>query len=207
RVTFDAGIVRGLEYYTGPVWEAELLFETKNEKGQPVRFGSVGSGGRYDGLVKRFKGIEVPATGCSIGVSRLQAALESVASGPAPSPGPCIVLVLDEARRAEALSMVSELRAAGVRSELYLGTAGMKAQLKYADRRASPLAIIEGEDERAAGAVTLKDLDLGARMSAEIADNTEWRQGQPAQTTLPRTDLVSAVKRILADQAKRGTGP
>ncbi len=151
----------------------------KDEAGNPVRFGSVGSGGRYDGLVERFKGVKVPATGFSIGVSRLQAALELLGKLDIEDvAAPVVVLTLDAARMADYQQMVSELREAGIRAEMYLGGSGMKAQMKYADKRGAPVAVIEGEDERANGEITLKDLILGSEMSKEIADNTAWREGQ-----------------------------
>ncbi len=199
RVAFDPSIVRGLEYYTGPVWEIELTFEVTNEKGQPVRFGSVGSGGRYDGLVERFKGSEVPATGCSIGVSRLFAALQVLGKvDTGNSVGPVVVLVMDKDRVADYQEMVQDLRAAGIRSELYLGGSGMRAQVKYADKRNAPVAVIQGEDEKADETVTLKDLWLGAEMSKNIDDNKEWREDQPAQFAVPQEELVQSVKSILA---------
>ena len=136
----NPGIVRGLEYYTGPVFEAELIFQVKNEDGQTVRFGSVGGGGRYDGLVERFLGTKVPATGFSIGVSRLAAALAALNKDkPAVSDGPVVVLVMEKDRIADYQRMVQGLRAAGIRAEMYLGTSGMKAQMKYADKRGRPL--------------------------------------------------------------------
>ena len=199
RIEFNSWIVRGLGYYTGPVFESDLVFEVKDEAGNPVRFGSVGSGGRYDGLVERFKGVKVPATGFSIGVSRLQAALELLGKLDIEDvAAPVVVLTLDAARMAGYQQMVTELREAGIRAEMYLGGSGMKAQMKYADRRGAPLAVIEGEDERARGEITLKDLILGAEMSKEIADNTAWREGQPAQTAVPRARLVEEVKAMLA---------
>ncbi len=199
RATIDPSVVRGLGYYTGPVFEVELTFEITNDDGQLVRFGSVASGGRYDGLVERFKGIEVPATGCSLGVSRLLSAMEAKGLGPADQmQAPVVVLVLDQARVAESQTMVQELRAAGVRAELYLGGSGMKAQIKYADKRGAPIAVIEGEDEVAKGEVTLKDLILGAHLSASIADNKEWREDQPAQVSVPRAALVAEIKKMLA---------
>ena len=202
RVRFDPSIVRGLAYYTGPVVEAELLGEVTNEHGQVVRFGSVASGGRYDDLVTRFKGVEVPATGVSMGVSRLLTAL--IAKGlvsAADAQGPVVVLVMDRDAMGSYLAMVRELRAAGVRSEIYTGTAGMKAQLKYADKRRSPVAIIEGGDERAKGAVTIKDLALGAEHAKNIKDRDQWSKGADAQITVPRAELVAAVKKILARQS------
>jgi histidyl-tRNA synthetase len=204
RVGFDPSVVRGLAYYTGPVVEAELTFQVTNEDGQLVRFGSVASGGRYDDLVTRFKGVQVPATGVSIGVSRLQAAL--AAKGLSASTGalaPVVVLVMDRDAVPAYFAMVKELRAAGIRAELYAGTSGMKAQLKYADKRQSPVAVIEGGDERAKGVVTLKDLQLGAERAKEIKDRDAWAKGGDAQVTVPRGELVAAVKKILASQSAR----
>lgn len=198
RVVIDPSVVRGLDYYTGPVFEAELTFEVKNEEGQIVRFGSVGGGGRYDDLVARFTGQRVPATGFSLGVSRLQAALETI-GGPEGDvvAGPVVVLVMDKDEQARYQRMVQELRAAGVRAEMYLGTSGMKAQMKYADRRGAPCVVIQGGDERAAGEVQIKDLVEGARLSQEIDDAKEWREARPAQFSVPEGDLVSAVKDVL----------
>jgi histidyl-tRNA synthetase len=205
RIKIDPSVVRGLEYYTGPVYEVELLAEIPNEDGQIVRFGSVGGGGRYDGLVSRFRGEPVPATGFSIGVSRLVTALKNLGKlDTSDVVAPVVVLVMD--KDTESLGryqkMVSSLRQEGVRAELYLGGAGMKAQLKYADRRGSPVAIIQGGDERAQGVVQIKDLIEGARMSAEITDNAEWRAARPAQVTVAEADLVAEVKKILAAQAE-----
>lgn len=205
QVAIDPSVVRGLEYYTGPVFEAELLAEIPNEDGQIVRFGSVGGGGRYDGLVSRFRGEPVPATGFSIGVSRLMTALKNLGKlDSADVIAPVVVLVMD--RDTDSLGryqkMVAELRAAGIRSEMYLGGAGMKAQLKYADRRGCPVAIIQGGDERAKGELQIKDLIEGARMSAEISDNAEWRAARPAQVTVAEGELVAEVRKILAAQAE-----
>ncbi len=199
RVMLDPGVVRGLGYYTGPVYEAELTFETTDEDGEMVRFGSVGGGGRYDGLVERFKGIEVPATGFSIGISRLYSALKVLGKVENRTvSAPVVVLVMDQERLPEYQKMVFDLREAGVRSEMYLGTSGMRAQMKYADRRGAPAVVIQGEDERARGEVTIKDLAEGSRLSEEITDNAEWRSGRPAQVSVGEGDLVTAVKDILA---------
>lgn len=197
RIAFDPSIVRGLAYYTGPVVEAELTFQIKNEDGQTVRFGAVASGGRYDDLVTRFKGVQVPATGISIGVSRLQAALTARQSAEAKAFGPVVVLVMDRETVPQYFAMVRELRAAGIRAELYTGTSGMKAQMKYADKRMSPIAVIEGSDERANGVVTLKNLVLGAEQAKEIKDRSEWAKGTDAQVTIPRANLVDGVKSML----------
>jgi histidyl-tRNA synthetase len=199
RIRIDPSVVRGLEYYTGPVFEAELTFEVKNEDGQSVRFGSVGGGGRYDGLVERFLGTKVPATGFSIGVSRLAAALAALNKDkPAVADGPVVVLVMEKERVADYQRMAQALRAAGIRAEMYLGTAGMKAQMKYADRRGAPCVVIQGSDERAKGEVQIKDLIEGARAAATIKDSREWREGRPAQFSVPEANVVAAVRELLA---------
>ncbi len=198
KIRIDPSVVRGLEYYTGPVFEAELLFETVNDKGEPARFGSIGGGGRYDGLVGRFRSESVPGTGFSIGVSRLMAALTALGKiSVTPEPGPVVVTVFDRDRMGDYQRMVKQLRDAGLRAELYLGGSGPKAQLKYADKRNSPCVIIQGGDELAKGVVQIKDLALGKQMSAEIADNAAWREGRPAQFEVPEADMVAAVRRIV----------
>lgn len=205
RVIFDPSVVRGLDYYTGPVFEIALTFEVNGQNGNGVRLGSVGSGGRYDDLVKMFKGVEVPATGCSFGVSRLYAALQQLGAVSEQSAfGPVVVLVLDRERLTDYQAMARELRRAGVRAEMYLGTSGMRAQLKYADKRHAPVAVIEGEDERAQGRITLKDLVLGAEKSSEIEDNMEWRKSEAVQISVPRDKLVDGVKDILSRYAGSG---
>ncbi|MEF3366355.1 histidine--tRNA ligase [Methylocystis sp. 9N] len=196
RIRIDPSVVRGLEYYTGPVFEADLTFETRDEKGHPVRFGSVGGGGRYDGLVGRFRPENTPATGFSIGVSRLFAALKLVNSpivSAKPHVGPVVVLVLDRDRIADYQRMVARLRGAGIAAELYLGAAGMKAQMKYADRRNSPLVLIQGSDEKARSEVTIKDLVAGAKAAATIATNEEWKAARPAQFAVPEAELIERV--------------
>ncbi|WP_262029436.1 histidine--tRNA ligase [Microvirga sp. Mcv34] len=201
RILIDPSVVRGLEYYTGPVYEAELTFQVQDEDGRPVRFGSVGGGGRYDGLVGRFRSEPVPATGFSIGVSRLLSALQMIKSpivSGAEKPGPVVVLVMDKDQVAAYQRMVSTLRQAGIRAELYLGSSGMKAQMKYADRRQSPCVVIQGSNERERGEVEIKDLIEGAKAAGAIASNEEWKAARPAQFSVPETDLVKAVRDVLA---------
>jgi histidyl-tRNA synthetase len=198
RIAFDPSVVRGLDYYTGPVFEAELTFEVKNEDGDIVRFGSVGGGGRYDDLVARFTGQKVPATGFSLGLSRLQAALAVVNQGRAETLGPVVVLVMDKAELPRYQKMAQALRNAGIRAEMYLGTSGMKAQMKYADKRSSPCVIIQGSDERDRGEVQIKDLIEGAKAASAIKDNAEWKASRPAQVSVPEAELVAAVTEILA---------
>lgn len=197
---FDPSIVRGLEYYTGAVFEAELLAETTDEQGRAVRFGSIGGGGRYDDLVSRFRGEAVPATGFSVGVSRLAAALAATGLDAAPAQGPVVVLALDGEAMAQNFGFAAALREAGVAAEVYLGASGMKAQLKYADRRASPVAVILGGDERAAGTVTVKDLRLGAQLAASAGEDREKYAALRAQVqqTVPQAALVATVRAMLA---------
>jgi histidyl-tRNA synthetase len=200
RIEISASVVRGLEYYTGPVYEVELLLDTKDEKGRPVRFGSVGGGGRYDGLVSRFRGEPVPATGFSIGVSRLQAALTMLGKlDTAPEFGPVVVTVFDRDRVADYQKMVAVLRKENIRAELYLGNPkNMGNQLKYADRRNSPCVIIQGSDEKARGEVQIKDLIEGAKAAAAIASNQEWRETRPAQFSCREEEIVAKVREVLA---------
>src|SRR6187551_554583 len=200
RVRIDKTVVRGLEYYTGPVYEVELTFEIKDEKGRPVRFGSVGGGGRYDGLVSRFRGEPVPATGFSIGVSRLQAALTMLGKvDTKPAFGPVVVTVFG-GEIADYQKMVATLRNAGIRAELYLGNPkhSLGQQMKYADRRNAPCAIVQGSDERANGKVQIKDLILGAGLT-EIKDREEYLKKQSeAQYEVDASKLVEAVREVLA---------
>jgi len=191
-------VVRGLEYYTGAVFEAELLLKTVDERGQAVAFGSMGGGGRYDDLVARFTGERTPATGFSFGVSRLASALRAAgkAQGVA-GRGPVVVIAFDQAAMADYFAAAAELRASGIAAEVYLGASGMKAQMKYADRRLSPAAVILGGDEIAAGTVTIKDLDQGRALASGLTDNKEWREGRPGQVTAPRGELVAIVRKIV----------
>jgi histidyl-tRNA synthetase len=208
RILIDPSVVRGLEYYTGPVYEAELLAEIPNEDGVVVRFGSVGGGGRYDELVSRFRGEPVPATGFSIGVSRLMTALKNLGKlSSVGETGPVVVLAMD--RDTDSLGryqkMVAELRVAGICAEMYLGGSGMKAQMKYADRRGAPCVVIQGGDERAKGEVQIKDLVEGARQAASIADHAEYKEARPGQMSVPVADLVTTVRGIIeAQKAERG---
>ncbi|AUJ63262.1 histidine--tRNA ligase [Aestuarium zhoushanense] len=201
RILIDPSVVRGLGYYTGPVFEAELTFEILDEKGRPRQFGSVSGGGRYDDLVKRFTGQEVPATGVSIGVDRLLAALRAKGRMSNEAVGPVVVTVMDKDRMADYQAMVAELRNAGIRSEVYLGNPkNFGNQLKYADKRNSPIAVIEGGSEKENGVVQIKDLILGAQI-AQNATLDEWKE-RPSQYEVPRGDLVAKVREILESQKK-----
>jgi histidyl-tRNA synthetase len=198
KIVIDPFVVRGLEYYTGPVFECELLMDAKDDKGNLVRFGSIGGGGRYDGLVSRFISQAVPATGFSIGVSRLYSALKLLGkTKDKETLAPVVVLVMDKERQGDYQKMVQQLRAANIRAEMYVGTSGMKAQMKYADKRGSPLVVIQGGDEKARGEVTLKDLALGAQLASGVESREEYASQRLAQVSVPEADLVKAVKEML----------
>ncbi len=198
QCVFDPSIVRGLAYYTGPVLEVGITFEIADENGQPRQFGSVAGGGRYDGLVERFVGKRVPATGVSIGVDRLLAALAAAGRlSDDTQTGPVLVTVMDQTRLKDYAAIAQELRAAGIRTELYTGESKFKAQMKYADRRHAPVAVIAGGDEFDAGTVSLKDLDAGRAQADDIASHEEWKDKSRAQEVVPRSDLVAKVRSIL----------
>ncbi|MDR6756254.1 histidyl-tRNA synthetase [Mycoplana sp. BE70] len=205
RIKIDPSVVRGLEYYTGPVFEAELQFAVTNEKGEKVVFGSVGGGGRYDGLVSRFMGQPVPATGFSIGVSRLMTALKNLGKlGADEVVAPVLVTVMDGDTESMGRyqRFTQALRAAGVRAEMYQGNwKKFGNQLKYADRRGCPIAIIQGGDERALGVVQIKDLIEGKRLAGDIEDNVTWREARVAQVVVSEEDMIQRVREILAHQA------
>ena len=199
RIAIDPSIIRGLEYYTGPIFECELLMETTDEDGKPVRFGSVGGGGRYDDLVARFTGAQVPATGFSIGVSRLYSALDHLKKNKASDTlAPVVVLVMDKQYQGDYWKMVQDLRKANIRAEMYVGTAGMKAQMKYADKRNAPLVIIQGGDEKAKGEVMIKDLRRGSELASEIESREEYASQRLAQFAVAEGDeMIAAVKKAL----------
>jgi histidyl-tRNA synthetase len=198
RIKVDPSVVRGLEYYTGAVFECELLMDTKDEDGKTVRFGSVGGGGRYDDLVARFTGQQVPATGFSIGVSRLYSALKLVGKAATQETlAAVVVTVMDKDRQGDYWRMVQSLRAAGIRAEMYIGTSNFGKQMKYADKRAAPLVIIQGGDEKAAGQVTIKDLRLGSELASSIESREEYASQRLAQVTVAEAELVDAVKKML----------
>ena len=209
RIKIDPSVVRGLEYYTGPVFEIELTFTVQNEKGQDVVFGSVGGGGRYDGLVSRFRNEHTPATGFSIGVSRLASALKLTGNLDAtPVTGPVVVTVMEKDRIADYQKMVADLRAAGIRAELFLGSSkNMGKQMKYADKRNAPAVIIQGSDAREQGVVQIKHLAEGAEPAASITDNAAWKTERPGQYSVPLSEMVEFVKQIPAVAAWMKANP
>ena len=203
EAVFDASIVRGLEYYTGAVFEAQLVGQ--GDTGADTSFGSVGGGGRYDDLVSRFKGQPIPATGFSVGVSRLAAALAAQREVQAGNPL-IVVLPFDQSAIAACFGYAAHLRetlkAENARVEVYLGGSGPKAQLKYADKRDAVVAVIIGGDEVANATVTLKNLKLGAELAAQATDRAAYTKGRDdIQKTAPREEMVAEVRRMLS-----GTG-
>ncbi len=203
RVVFDSTVVRGLEYYTGPVFEGALTFEIKDEDGQPRQFGSVFGGGRYDDLVKRFLGREIPATGASIGVDRLLSALQHLGKiESSASVAPVLVTRLDKSLTGEYQKLVAELRTAGINAELYVGTQNIGKQFQYASRTGKIACIVMGSDELARGEVSIKDLRLGDELSKEVGeDRKKWLEQQPAQSSAPRARMIEAVRGVLARYA------
>ncbi|HEY2886219.1 MAG TPA: histidine--tRNA ligase [Rhizomicrobium sp.] len=198
RVLVDPSTIRGLDYYTGAVFEAQLTFPVKNEKGQDVVFGSVGGGGRYDDLVARFTGQKTPAVGFSIGVSRLLTALETRKASAATTMPLVVVTVFDKSDASRAFKMVRELRAAKIRAEAYVGTGKLGDQFKYADKRGAALAIIEGPDENKADKVKIKDLALGAELAKSVESRAEWITNRQAEVVVERSALVEKVRELLA---------
>ena len=200
-IKIDPSVVRGLEYYTGPVFEAELLLPVLNDQGQRVAFGSIGGGGRYDTLITRFREENIPATGFSIGVSRLLSAMHMLEKYPEKRIlGPVVILAMDRDKEAmkDYQKISASLRQAGIRNEVYLGTSGMKAQMKYADRRNAPCVIIQGDRERLEGKIQIKDLIMGSKLAQEITDNQLWRENHPAQKVIDKKDLVQEVQDLLS---------
>lgn len=199
RVSFDTSVVRGLGYYTGPVFEVELLADIRDKKGRPVRVGSIGGGGRYDDLVSRFRGQTVPATGFSFGVSRFVSALERMDALELDAQPPVLITVFDRGLLPHYFQLASELRAHGIRAEVFTGSGNVTKQLKYADRRGVKLAVLIGSDEAQAGEITIKDLPLGAEMAKAIETNEEWKSTRPAQQTVSRDQAVKVIQEMLTD--------
>lgn len=194
RVAFDTSVVRGLGYYTGPVFELELLADIRDRKGRPVRVGSIGGGGRYDDLVSRFRGQTVPATGFSFGVSRFVSALEQMKALQTETDPPVLITVFDKGLMPDYFKLADTLRAAGLRAEVFTGSGNVTKQLKYADKRGVRFAVLMGEDEKSKGDVTIKDLVRGAEAAKEIDTREEWQDSRPAQLTVPRDQMIGAIQ-------------
>ena len=195
-ITFDSSIVRGLEYYTGVIFEANLI-ATDKKKDMPI-IGSVGGGGRYDKLISRFRKDQVGASGFSFGISRLCTVMQMMDFEIlGESYGPILILNMDKDFEYSYYQMAQELRASGIKTEVYLGSAGMKAQMKYADKKNSPLVIIEGTVEREKGIVTIKNLIKGKEVSATIESRDNWIKNNEIQFEVNRSDAIKKILQIL----------
>jgi histidyl-tRNA synthetase len=199
HVRLDLSIARGLDYYTGPVFEAILT--------DAPEFGSVFGGGRYDGLVERFLGRSIPAVGASVGIDRLLAALLRLGIvDAAPATAEVVVTVMEPARIADYMALARELRQAGIKTEMYLGDEkGLGKQLQYANRLQIPFALIVGSDEFSRGEVTIKNLALGAQLqdkkkSMSGKDREEWlRLSRSVQVTVPKDGVVARLREMLSE--------
>ncbi len=191
RVTIDLSIARGLDYYTGPVYEATLL--------DAREYGGILGGGRFDELIEQFTGERVPATGCSIGVDRLFSAMQKLEMiDLRPSTADTLVTVMVRDKIIEYQKIARRLRTAGIRAELYLGEeTTIGNQLKYADRQAIPIAVIMGPDEFSKGEVSLKDLRVSKIEKVEIRDRKRWLEARLGQKTVPLENLVEEIRLLL----------
>jgi len=167
---FEPSVIRGLEYYTGPIFEVNLNFEVKNSKGQAIQFGSIGGGGRYDNLVSNFGNFDCPATGISIGLDRLVFALMQKKDFKIKATRPVIVCVFDKSKMKEYIKILNKLRISDISSEIYPGESKLKKQMEYANKIGSPAVILYGDDEIKSGKATLKNLETGNESSVKIED-------------------------------------
>ena len=164
---FDPSVIRGLEYYTGPVFEVNLNFEVKNSKGQAIQFGSIGGGGRYDNLVSNFGNLDCPATGISIGLDRLIFALMQKKDFKIKPTRPIVICVFDKDKIKEYIDILNKLRILNISSEIFPGEGKLKKQMEYANKIDSPGVILYGDDEIKSGKVTFKNLKTGKENSLE----------------------------------------
>lgn len=196
KIQIDFSLARGLDYYTGPVFEAILL--------DAPEFGSVFGGGRYDNLVERFLrhdgqvGKSIPAVGASTGIDRLLAAMEKLQLiESTPSTARVLVTVMERNRMTEYMQLTRELRANGINTELYMGEEkGLGKQLQYANKQEIPLAIIIGSNEFEKNEVTIKDLRAGKNIDA--TNKEEYiKATKQAQRTIARTELLLILKQLI----------
>lgn len=191
---FDPTVIRGLEYYTGPIFEANLTFGVKNNKGQEIEFGSVGGGGRYDDLVKRFNNQDCPSTGISVGLDRLIYAILQKNTIKAEKKNLVLICVFDEKYMDFYIKILNMLRSENISAEIYSGSSNIKSQFKYADKRGCDFVILCGDDEVSKNVVTIKNLNVGKQMSANIKDRSEWKQSTEAQKTVAFDQLLDEIK-------------
>ena len=194
----DPSMVRGLGYYTGPIYEVESLEYYTDEKGRKRKVGSICGGGRYDGLVENLLGVKVPATGASIGVDRLAELLTLTNQMPKQIDGPVIIIVFDDALMPLYQKTAMQLRLAGINTEIYYGAKrGLKHQMSYADKNNCTLAVIIGGDEAAKGVATVKNLKLGKILAEKITDKNEWKS--KVQTEISLENLAFEIKKMLSE--------
>jgi len=201
QIVYSPTLVRGIEYYTGNIFEANLLFKVKNQKGQEVEFGSVGGGGRYDTLVSKFSNNPAPSVGVSIGLDRLLVGIQQKDNffkiNKIENSGPVVICLFDQTDMAPYYKILNTLRSSGVNSEIYTGDGSIKGQMKYADRRNSPAVILYGENEAKSGTVTIKNLNTGKKSSEEIKTREDWKNNESAQTTVKLENLLDEIKKII----------
>ncbi len=191
KTPVDLTIVRGLGYYTGPVFETVLT--------DLPEYGSVFAGGRYDNLVSRFIGQQIPGVGASVGVDRLLAALIALrAIDLESSVSKVLVTVMDKEKLPQYLEMLNQIRNAGIPAEIYVGDSkNITKQIKYADKAGIPFAVIAGSDEFAKGQVTIKNLKAGSKKAEQTSEREEWLKAEEIQETIPIGKMVEWLKREL----------
>ena len=177
-------IVRGLAYYDGFCIETNLNFKTTNNKGKEIDIGSVCSGGQYNKLISRFKGVDIPGTGVSIGVDRLLFAMSQINQVQLDDQKPVIVCVMDEKYLKNYYEILDILRKNNINSEIFLDSKkNLGKQLTYANKRGCPIAVICGENEFKDNKITLKNL-LGVK-------------GEDNQITFSKENLVNEIKKFI----------
>jgi len=191
---FDPTVVRGLEYYTGPIFEANLTFGVTNNKGEEIEFGSIGGGGRYDDLVKRFNNQDCPSTGISVGLDRLIYAILQKNKIKVEKQTPVLICVFDEKYMDYYVKILNLLRTKNISAEIYSGNANIKSQLKYADKRGCNYVILCGDDEVSKNSITIKNLEIGKKMSNSLKDRDDWKESSGSQKTVALDQLLNEIK-------------
>ena len=184
QVKTNFTIVRGLAYYDGFCVETNLNFKAKNSKGKEVDIGSICSGGQYNKLISRFKGVDIPGTGVSIGVDRLLFAMLQLNQVKIEEQKPVIVCVMDEKYLKNYYEILKTLRDNNINSEIFLDSKkNLGKQLTYANKRECPVAVICGDNEFKENTITLKNL-LGVK-------------GEDNQITIPKENLINEIKKLI----------
>ena len=165
---YDPSVIRGLEYYTGPIFEVNLNFAIKNSKDKIIQFGSIGGGGRYDNLINNFGNLDCPATGISIGIDRLVYALMQKKEFDIKLNKPVVICVFNKENIKEYINILKKLRDKNIGSEVFPGEGNLKKQMQYANKIGSPAVILYGEDEIKSGKPILRDLKSGKEVAISI---------------------------------------